>query len=409
MFYSGGMQIETEIQLTEEIFTEILSVSELNRHVRLLLEESIDTVWIEGEISNLSQPSSGHVYFSLKDEDAQIRCALFRGARMKIPHELENGLSVLVRAKVSLYEPRGDYQLIISHLEPAGLGKLQREFELLKQKLEKEGLFDTDHKQPLPEFPRCIGVITSPTGAAIHDILHILKRRFASIPVIIYPTLVQGETAAHQIAHRITIANQREECDVLIVGRGGGSLEDLWPFNEEIVARAIFNSEIPIVSAVGHEVDFTIADFVADVRAPTPSAAAELVSPDAKTWQTEMNTIREHLLHRMNTQLEHVHIQLNSLMKRLRHPGERIKEQMQRLDLIEQRFLFSIQTILKHTHQQLAKAVATLQAYSPLKTLERGYSILMKKESIVHSIQHVKKGDQLQAQLQDGNITCRVE
>jgi exodeoxyribonuclease VII large subunit len=266
-----------------------ISVSELNRQVKALLEQGLAKLWVEGEISNLARPPSGHLYFSLKDESSQIRCAWFRQRQRGPTINLENGDQVLVFGRVSIYEARGDYQLIVEQLEDAGEGELRRRFEALKKKLSAEGLFDEEAKQDLPGLPGRIGVVTSPSGAAIRDIITVLNRRFPSIPVLIYPTLVQGETAATLIADAIATAVTRDECDVLIVARGGGSLEDLWSFNEEIVARAIYECPIPVVSAVGHEVDFTIADFVADVRAPTPSGAAELVVPDQAEWLRSLN------------------------------------------------------------------------------------------------------------------------
>jgi exodeoxyribonuclease VII large subunit len=253
----------------------ILTVSQLNSLVRDVLADTFQTILLTGEISNYVCAASGHWYFSLKDDKAQVRCAMFQGSNRRATFKPSDGMQVQVQAIVSLYTPRGEFQLVIETIEETGDGALQRAFNLLKQKLAKEGLFADEHKQPLPETPRCIGVVTSPTGAAIHDILKVLRRRCPMIPVILYPTLVQGKGSAEKIAKAIDIANERNECDVLIVGRGGGSLEDLWSFNEEIVARAIFNSEIPIVSSVGHEIDFTIADHVDDVRAPKPSAAAE--------------------------------------------------------------------------------------------------------------------------------------
>lgn len=256
----------------------IYTVSRLNQTVRMLLEQQMGQVWISGEISNFTQPASGHWYFTLKDDGAQVRCAMFRNSNRRVTFRPQHGQQVLVRANITLYEPRGDYQIIVESMQPAGVGLLQQQFEQLKQKLSQEGLFDAQHKQPLPSPAHQIGVITSKTGAALHDILHVLQRRDPSLPVVIYPTAVQGDDAPAQIVRAIELANQRAECDVLIVGRGGGSLEDLWSFNDERVARAIFASRIPIVSAVGHETDVTIADFIADLRAPTPSAAAEVVS-----------------------------------------------------------------------------------------------------------------------------------
>ncbi len=263
---------------------EVFSISRLNREARALLERGLGSVWLEGEISNLSRPGSGHWYFSLKDAAAQVRCAMFRQRNLLVRFPVKDGAQVLARGRVSLYEARGEFQVVIEHLEEAGEGALRRRFEELKQKLQAEGLFDSQHKQPLPALPRRIGVITSPTGAAVRDILHVLRRRFPAIPVLVYPVAVQGEAAPREIVQALGLASARRDCDVLIVARGGGSLEDLWAFNDEAVARAIFACPIPVVSGVGHEVDFTIADFVADERAPTPSAAAERVVPDRAEW-----------------------------------------------------------------------------------------------------------------------------
>lgn len=267
----------------------VYTVSRLNQEVRLLLENVYPLIWVEGEISNLSRPSSGHYYFSLKDQEAQVRCAMFRNTAIRLRFQPKDGMQVLVRARVGLYPARGEFQLIIEHMEDAGDGRLRRAFEELKHKLQREGLFDAARKRPLPVPPRRLGIVTSPTGAAIHDVLTVLRRRFPLLPVLIYPVQVQGEGAAEQIAAAIRLANERKEVDLLLVTRGGGSLEDLWAFNEEVVARAIYASEIPVVSAVGHEVDVTIADLVADQRAPTPSAAAEMISPDAGAWLMQLS------------------------------------------------------------------------------------------------------------------------
>jgi exodeoxyribonuclease VII large subunit len=274
---------------------DIYSVSRLVRETRAVLEGSFPLLWISGEISNLAQPASGHIYFSLKDEIAQVRCAMFRMRRQQLRFQPANGQQVLVRARVSLYEARGELQLIVEHMEPAGEGALRLAFEQLKQKLGAEGLFDSDKKKPLPELPRQLGIITSPSGAAIRDLLSVLRRRFPALPVVLYPVQVQGTEAPRQIVRMLQLANRREECDVLILSRGGGSLEDLQPFNEEAVARAIHASRIPVVSGVGHEIDFTIADFVADHRAPTPSAAAELVAPDRLAWRRQLQQLGQRL------------------------------------------------------------------------------------------------------------------
>jgi exodeoxyribonuclease VII large subunit len=283
----------------------ILTVSKLNRFAKRVLESEIGLVWVSGEISNFVAASSGHWYFTLKDSQAQVRTAMFKGANQKAGFTPKAGDKVVVRANISLYEARGDYQLIAQHIEPEGIGQLKQAYEALKASLQEQGLFEQAHKQQLPENVTKLGVVTSPTGAAVHDILHVLGRRNPSIEVIIYPSMVQGEQAAASIVRQIHIANQRREVDVLIVGRGGGSLEDLWPFNEEMVARAIFDSKLPIVSAVGHEVDVTIADFVADFRAPTPSAAAEMVSKDSQALLRSIAQYRQRLALAMRQLLRH--------------------------------------------------------------------------------------------------------
>src|ERR1700682_5711319 len=263
---------------------EFYSVSRLNREVRVLLERGCGSLWLEAEISNFARPNSGHWYFSLKDANAQVRCAMFRQRNMLCAFTASDGQKVLVRARIGLYEPRGEYQLIVDHMEDAGLGALKRQFEELSAKLKQEGLFAADRKSPLPSLPRRIGIITSPTGAAVRDILHVLASRFPATAVLIYPVAVQGAQAAAEIIAALEVAGRRAECDVLILARGGGSLEDLWAFNDERLARVIVASPIPVITGIGHEIDFTIADFAADVRAPTPSAAAELVVPDAEEW-----------------------------------------------------------------------------------------------------------------------------
>ena len=281
--YTARMQPGDSLQLPFEE-RRILSVSGLNREARRIVETGLGTVWVEGEISNLSRPSSGHLYWSLKDAEAQVRCAMFRMATRGLGFELANGQQVLVRARASVYEARGEYQLVVDYVEEAGEGVLRRRFEELKRRLAAEGLFDASRKIPLPKLPRRIGVITSPTGAALRDVLIALRRRFPATAVLIYPTPVQGAGAAEEIARTLALADRRADCDVLILTRGGGSLEDLWSFNEEVVARAIAALKLPVIVGVGHEIDFTIADFVADLRAPTPSQAAELAVPDQREW-----------------------------------------------------------------------------------------------------------------------------
>ncbi len=329
----------------------------------------------------------------------------------RLPFPLKNGLQVLALAQTSLYEARGEFQLIIQQIEDNGVGLLQKKFEALKQRLQEDGLFAEAKKKPLPTLPKTIGVITSPTGAAIHDILTVLKRRFPAIPVIIYPSLVQGEQAARKIAAALEIANQRRECDVIILARGGGSLEDLWSFNEEIVARAIYASEIPIITGVGHEVDFTIADFVADVRAPTPSAAAERVSPDSREWTQQIESLQQRLLHLLVSRLRHAQSYLLHISKRLRHPGQRLQDQAQNLDQLEHRLMLAQRRFLQHNHTLLNQASQALQTLSPLKTLDRGYAIVRdtKTQNIVVSSQFLSNGDKLTIKFAQGGCECLVK
>jgi len=435
---------------------EIYTVSRLNREARAVLEGNFPLLWLEGEISNLARPRSGHLYFSLKDEFAQVRCAMFRMRAMHLGFTPREGMQIMARVRVGLYEPRGDFQLVVDHMEEAGDGALRRAFEALKQRLDKEGLFEEARKRPLPAIPRQIGVVTSPSGAAIRDILTVLRRRFPSIPVIIYPVAVQGEGAAGEIADAIRLAARRDECDVLIVGRGGGSLEDLWAFNEEVVARAIYDSPVPIISAVGHEVDFTIADFVADARAPTPSAAAELLSPDREAWLSHLQRVENRLQQVLHQQLQHRKQQLLWLSKRLKHPGRRLQDNAQRLDELELRLAKAAQGLLRHKQarmetlqarlarhnpegkllrllqmqqnlsrrlkqaiqlrldrlqQRLAHQAHALETVSPLATLSRGYAIVTAVDTgkILQRSTEVQPGDTVQARLHRGHLRCRVE
>ena len=436
-----------------------LTVSELNRRARSLLESHFDFIWIEGEISNFAAPSSGHWYFSLKDDNAQVRCAMFRGKNQRLRFRPGNGDAVRLRCRVSLYEGRGEFQLIAEFMEPAGVGALQAAFEDLKRKLQAEGLFDAEAKQALPRFVRKLGVVTSPTGAAIHDILNVLSRRAPGIEVSILPVPVQGEGSAEQIADAITRANRwnaegKVALDLLIVGRGGGSIEDLWAFNEEIVARAISSSDLPVISAVGHEVDITISDLVADLRAPTPSAAAELISRDQRELLERLAESRRRLLQLTRAQLHFLQNELGHLRRRLAHPGHRLQEQSQRLDDMEQRMLRAISAAttaraqglsllqarldarsprqqltqgrrdLASLEQRLAAAgrapVQRLQdrlaglsqlldSVSPLRTLDRGYSLLTDSEGVVvkHADQ-VQPGDRVRARLAEGALELDV-
>lgn len=436
---------------------DIYSVGRLNAEARALLEGAFPLVWVQGELSNVSRPSSGHLYFTLKDASAQIRCAMFRGNNRFLKFRPEDGAQVVIRANLSLYEARGDYQLIVQSMEEAGDGALQRAFEILKQKLAVEGLFDPAHKVALPSLPKRIGVITSPTGAAIRDILSVLQRRFPAIPVLIYPVPVQGAGAGKEIAATIRRADKRRDCDVLIVARGGGSLEDLWAFNEEVVARAIFDCGIPIVSGVGHEVDFTIADFVADQRAPTPSVAAEMVSPDQNEWLNQLRALDAELYKRLQRKQRHLDERLNWLSKRLQqqHPGQRLRQRAQRLDELEQRLRLALRAGQRHRRAQLVTLTARLQRHhpaprlqhmrdleaalarrlrtatrthlqrlrqkltgamraldtvSPLATLDRGYAIVTTADGqVLHNAQQVQRGDQVTARLAQGRLRCTVD
>ncbi len=436
---------------------DVYSVSRLNQTARKLLEQGLARIWLEGELSNIARPSSGHLYFTLKDSKAQIRGAMFRNRNQLLRFTPEEGMQVLVRAKVSLYEPRGDYQLIADTMQEAGDGMLQRAFDALKLKLDQEGLFAVEGKLPLPAIPARIGVITSPSGAAIRDVLSVLKRRFPAIPVLIYPVPVQGKDAGREIAAMIETASRRKDCDVLILTRGGGSLEDLWAFNEEIVARALHECTIPVVSAIGHEVDFTIADFVADQRAPTPSAAAELVTPDQVEWLARLHTLQRRSSRHLQQQLEAARQRLNWLQQRLqmRHPGQYLRQQAQRLDELEQRsrllmntyinnlrsslqasvaslkqaapgqridrsalalqalsqrLFTAISTTLQTRQQQLAIACRSLDTTSPLATLDRGYAIVTRQRDghVVQQASSVKPGEEVTARLARGRLLCTV-
>lgn len=405
------MQVITDID-THATQKHVLTISELNKTARDLLENHFQHVWVEGEISNFVCPASGHWYFSLKDKHAQVRCAMFRGYNSLLKFIPENGMHVIVYARVSLYAGRGDFQLIVEKLEECGFGALQRAFEQLKQKLAAEGLFDEIHKKPLPHFPQQVGVITSPTGAAIRDILSVLKRRFPKLPVIIYPTQVQGNEAATMITAAIQIANQRNECDILLVSRGGGSMEDLWPFNEEIVARAIFASKIPIVTGIGHEIDFTIADFVADHRAPTPSAAAEFISPNQNELLQKINKLQQRLAYCIHKQIEHHHLKLNNLISHIKHyhPRQQIQEKMQLLDNLEQKLTTTQLRILENKHTKLQLLARSLNAISPLATLQRGYAIICNNQGqVIQNYNQVKPGEKIQTRLAKGKLACTVD
>jgi exodeoxyribonuclease VII large subunit len=350
---------------------EVYSVSRLNREVRVLLERGLGVLWVQGELSNFSQPTSGHWYFSLKDRDAQLRCAMFHTRNVLVGFTPRAGAQLLVRGRISVYEPRGEYQLIVEHLEEAGVGALRREFERLKTRLAAEGLFAPERKRQLPRFPRRVGVITSPTGAALRDVLHILARRYPPAAVLIYPTPVQGAAAVPALVAALRLASTRAECDVLILARGGGSLEDLWAFNDERVARAIHACALPLVSGVGHEIDFTIADFVADARAPTPSAAAELVVPDARACLEALGRSAQRLDCSMRRELRVSVARLRALDRRLQlaHPGIRLQQQMQRLDDLAQRLSGATRALLYRDGRRLAEFHGRLLHRSPRQLL----------------------------------------
>ena len=367
---------------------EILSVSQLNRQARQLLETHLPLLWVEGELSNVSVPSSGHWYFILKDDQAQVRCCMFRNRNMLVRFKPQQGQHVLVRARVSLYEGRGDYQIIAEHMEEAGSGALQRAFDELKQRLAAEGLFNEAHKKPLPKIPQHIAVITSPTGAAIRDVLSVLERRFPSIPVTVIPVAVQGKESAPQIVRGINLANRANLFDVILLTRGGGSMEDLWSFNDEIVARAIFNSDLPVVCGVGHEVDFTIADFVADRRAPTPSAAAEILVPDGDEWLDKFIGFEVLLEEAMQRKLAHLHKHLEHLRQRLRHPRQRLEQQAQRLDNLELRLQNHVKNLLNHQRHRLAQLQLRMQAHHPQLRLVQMRTRLSTAQVQLHKAQY---------------------
>jgi len=439
------------LQTGNDVFT----VSQLNQRAKQLLEITFSSVKVEGEISNLSRPSSGHWYFTLKDKGAQVRCAMFRSRTAQLKFQPKEGDQIVVRGKVSLYENRGDYQLIVDAMKPAGEGQLQQAFIQLKQKLGAEGLFNPEHKQALPAHIQRIAVITSPTGAAVHDILTVLKRRFPAIEVDIYPVQVQGKDAAQQIVWSINQANTDARADVIIAGRGGGSIEDLWCFNDENLARTIFHSRLPIVSAVGHEVDFTIADFVADVRAPTPSAAAEMLSPDQQEYWQRLTNLTSQLEKNMQQKLQNKQWQLQSAQRGLQHPGDKLAQYAQTLDMLElrmqqsqsnhlgalqkrltrsqqklqqlspsntlqkfeaqlsylqQRLNSSIKQAITNKKERLQQHASLLNAVSPLQTLSRGYAILQTDSGAVIRDSHdVKKGDLVTARIGHGTLELTVE
>lgn len=438
----------------------ILQISELTKKVRFILENELNTVWLTGEISNFIAANSGHWYLSLKDAKSQVKCAMFKGSnrRVRLSNNAkpQNGQQVLVRAKVSLYEPRGDFQLIIEHMEDAGTGLLRQQFEHLKNQLNAQGLFDSNHKKSIPSHINSVGIVTSPTGAAVKDILTVLKRRNPNIKVFIYPALVQGEYAQGDICHAIHSANIRQECEVLIVGRGGGSLEDLWPFNEESVVQAIYNSNLPIISAVGHEIDTTLSDYAADLRAATPSAAAELVSSDSGALLNTVLTLKQRLTNALQAKLSDSTQQNKHLQHRLIqvHPEQQLQLQQQKADelairltqvikrnmqeiknrpvqlnqrllkqspvktlqlqqqSLEQQQLKLSQTmknILQYKNEGFVHLIEQLQLVSPLATIARGYSVTRNKNhKVITKTSQLSTNEEISIQLTDGNIKATV-
>jgi exodeoxyribonuclease VII large subunit len=440
----------------EFLFRHILTVSELTQEIKDILEDKFPDVWVEGEISNLRVPPSGHIYFTLKDDFSQIRAVLFKMQARNLRFHPEDGLHIICRGRVSLYEKRGDYQLILESIEPKGIGALQLAFLQLKERLEKEGLFDPALKKPIPMIPQKIGIVTSPTGAVIQDMLHILERRFENLHILLYPVRVQGEGASSEIAEGIKYFNKFTDVDVIIVGRGGGSLEDLWAFNEEGVARAIYHSKIPIISAVGHETDYTIADFVADLRAPTPSAAAELVVRDKREMKNALHYLEGRLEYQMIQILKDYRTDLSHLRKIFKEPGKKIEEYFLRVDdLVNRlRLLFSwtlkrrgekclhlcenlllrnpiqrvktmrlfiseakkrigqnIKYSIEIQRQRIGGRIGKLDSLSPLSILQRGYSITRKHPSlqILRDASTVKEGDKVEVKLFRGTLLCGVE
>lgn len=441
-----------------ELFAEkrIVTVSQLTGLIRGVLEENFEHVWVEGEVSNLAMPSSGHLYFTLKDAGAQLRCVMFRASARALRFRPKDGMGLIVRGRVTVYDQRGDYQLLVEYLEPRGIGALQLAFIQLKEKLGREGLFAEERKRPIPALPQRIGIVTSPTGAAIHDMLNVLNRRFTNVEVLIRPVKVQGEGAAEEIAAAIDDLNRYGSIDVMIVGRGGGSLEDLWAFNEETVARAIHRSRIPVISAVGHEVDFTIADFVADLRAPTPSAAAEMVVKSKEELGARVDFLRHRLVQSMKGRFAELRGELDSLGRSLRDPTMLLGHLAQRVDDLALRGERAIAVTLRQrrgaldglgTHLRLmnpalamerirerivvlagrseaavrrrlgrmgeetAVAAARLDSLSPLGTLARGYSIALwlPARQVVRESRQVAPGDRLELRFHHGGAHCLVE
>ncbi len=389
--------------------TRVLSVSELNRMARDILERSFPLFWVSGEISNMTRAASGHWYFSLKDSSAQVRCVMFRGRNSYLDWVPKEGDKIEARATVTLYEARGDFQLTVEFLQRAGLGALFKAFERLKQKLQAEGLFDETRKRPIPAFPRQIGIATSPDAAALHDVLTTLRRRMPGIPVVIYPTPVQGKGVAQLIAAAIDKASERAECDVLIVCRGGGSIEDLWQFNEEIVARAIVNCSIPVISGVGHETDFTIADFAADRRAPTPTAAAEMASPNRDALLAVLLQQQQNLQRGISYKLNRHAQQLDFLARRLLSPAQQITHKQEQLAQLGTRLQNGMRQLMGKQQEKLLRLSLNLQHLNPNAVLSRGYALVQKKDgAVVQNSRQLKTGDLVDIRFAEGMAEAKI-
>ncbi|MCW3129926.1 MAG: exodeoxyribonuclease VII large subunit [Methanophagales archaeon] len=410
---------ETEKEIEEKETPRIFTVQEITRHIRQRLDEDevLSDIYVKGELSNLTQPTSGHLYFTLKDEFSELRCVMFREKSIGLRFTPEDGMSVIVRGHISVYEKRGNYQLYVDEIQEEGIGALYRAFEQLKKRLKEEGLFDIAYKKPIPSFPRRIGIITSPTGAAVRDMLNITKRRFPHVHILLAPVAVQGEEAPWQIVNAIRLMNRVNaelmKIDVLVVGRGGGSIEELWAFNEETVAREIFSSEIPVISAVGHETDFTIADFVADRRAATPSEAAELVVPDNREIVRNLSSLELRMRQNVFKAVEFQRRKLESMEKNIlfRKPTERINQYRQAIDEIKRNMLAEISHLVALHKKSLQALTGKLDALSPLAILERGYSICSRlpEGKVIRSVEDFSVGDALKILFSDGEAVSEVK
>jgi exodeoxyribonuclease VII large subunit len=391
---------------------EIYTITEINKYIKEIFARDVilNNLWLTGEISNFHHHSSGHMYFTLKDDDSAISAVMFRGNNRNLGFEIEDGMKVIAHGYISIYEVRGTYQFYVEEMEPAGIGALYLAYEQLKEKLEKEGLFAVEHKKAIPLLPKKIGIVTSPTGAAIRDILSVIRRRFPNIYVLIVPSLVQGEDAAPQIVRGIDYLNRRGDIDLIIVSRGGGSIEDLWPFNEEIVARAVFNSKVPVISGIGHETDFTITDFAADLRAPTPSAAAELAISSRLELEKQLDNLKIRLLNGIRNKLEYYRKIVESLAEKraFTKPEELLSEKSQRIDELARNLEWNMEKRLGSLKESFKIISGKLESLSPLKTLARGYSITGCQGAIIKSIEDVNPGDLIRTIVHDGEIKSRV-